>query len=123
MQTCKLTKKTLSHLLLHAFCIHFLRMHHDYLFTITISFRKYKRKVVTYLFNNDSSKSTFFMLSMAFDVLLSKVFVKLIWNSSFLAMSRLQGDPALCFHMYSFVKTLLFFIMVTIIFYSVLTSV
>ena len=38
----------------------------------TISFRKYKRKVVLlviYLFNYDSSKSTFLMLNMAFDVL------------------------------------------------------
>ena len=44
--------------------------------TITIYFRKYKRKVVSYLFNNDSSKSTFFMLNVAFDVLLSAVCVK-----------------------------------------------
>ena len=39
-------------------------------FKITISFRKYKRKVVVYLFNDDSSKSTFFMLNMEFDVLM-----------------------------------------------------
>ena len=42
-------------------------------------FQKYKRKVVllvTYLFSYDSSKPTFFMLNMAFDVLLSIVFVK-----------------------------------------------
>ena len=51
MPTCNLTKKTLSHILLHAFCLHFLRIHHDYFFMITISFRKYKRKVVIYLFN------------------------------------------------------------------------
>ena len=42
----------------------------------TISFRKYKQKVVLllliYLFNYDSSKSNFFMLNMAFDVVLSK---------------------------------------------------
>ena len=42
----------------------------------SISFRKYKRKLVIYLFNDDSSKPTFFMLNMAFDVLLSTVFVK-----------------------------------------------
>ena len=66
MPTCKLTKKTLSHLLLHAFCIHFLRIHHGYFFTSTISFRKYKRKVVIYLFNDDSSNSAFFMLNLAF---------------------------------------------------------
>ena len=34
--------------------------------TITISFRKYKRKVVIYLFNDDSSNSAFFMLNLAF---------------------------------------------------------
>ena len=65
MPTGKLTKKTLSHILLHTFCLHFLRINHDYFFTITISFRKYKRKVVIYLFNDDSSKSSFFMLNMA----------------------------------------------------------
>ena len=45
----------------------------------TISFRIYKLKVallVIYLFNHDSSKATFFLLNMAFDVLLSTVFVK-----------------------------------------------
>ena len=45
----------------------------------TISFQKYKRKgvlLVIYLFNYDSSKSTFFIMNMAFDVVLSKVFVK-----------------------------------------------
>ena len=39
----------------------------------------FQRKVVLlviYLFNHDSSKSTIFMLNMAFDVLLSAVFVK-----------------------------------------------
>ena len=32
MPTCKLTRKTLSHIPLHVFCLHFLRMHYDYLF-------------------------------------------------------------------------------------------
>ena len=32
--------------------------------------------LVIYLFNYDSSKATFFMLNMAFDVLLSTVFVE-----------------------------------------------
>ena len=58
-------------------CPHFLRIHHDYFLTITVSFRNYKQKVVISLFNEDSSKSIFFMLNMAFDVLLSTVFVKL----------------------------------------------
>ena len=30
--TCKLTKKTLSHILLHTFCFHFLRIHQNYFF-------------------------------------------------------------------------------------------
>ena len=45
----------------------------------TISFRKYKEKVVLlviYLFNYDSPKSTFFMLDMAFHIVSSTVFVK-----------------------------------------------
>ena len=45
----------------------------------TISFRKYKWKVVLlliYLFNHESSKSTFFMLNMTSDVLLSTPFTR-----------------------------------------------
>ena len=76
MSTCKLREKTLSHILLYAFSVHFLRIHQDYFFTITISFRKYKGKIVIYLFNDESSKSPFFMLNMAFDVVLSTVFIK-----------------------------------------------
>ena len=48
-------------------------------FESTIFFWKCKRNVVwlvIYLFNYDSSKSTLFMLNMAFDVLLSTVFIK-----------------------------------------------
>ena len=72
--TFKLTKKTCSHIFLHAFCLHFLRIHTTrfWKWASTISFKKYKRKVVLlaiYLFNYDSSKSTFFMLDMAFVVL------------------------------------------------------
>ena len=138
MPNCKSTKKTLSHILRHAFCLHFLRIHHflriqhDYFFQrgfesvrAEFLFRKYIRKAVLfkkvyyqkgggvlskrcsqrpwhecfpanfakflrtpfltedlrgllliYLFNYDSSKITFVMLNMAFDVLLSKVFIK-----------------------------------------------
>ena len=39
----------------------------------------FQRKIVLlviYLFNHDSSKPTFFMLNMVFDVILSVVFVK-----------------------------------------------
>ena len=42
----------------------------------TISIRQCKRKVVIYLFNYDWFKSIFFMLNMAFEVLLSAIFVK-----------------------------------------------
>ena len=138
MPNCKSTKKTLSHILRHAFCLHFLRIHHflriqhDYFFQrgfesvrAEFLFRKYIRKAVLfkkvyyqkgggvlskrcsqrpwhecfpanfakflrtpfltedlwgllliYLFNYDSSKITFVMLNMAFDVLLSTVFIK-----------------------------------------------
>ena len=47
----------------------------------TISFRKYKRKVVLlviYLFKYDSSKSTFFMLNMAFDVLVLTFWIQFL---------------------------------------------
>ena len=84
MLTWNFTKKSLSHILLHAFCPHFLRIHHNYFLTITVSFRKYKWKIVIYLFNEDPSKSTFFMLNMAFDVLWSTVFVKKIGILRFL---------------------------------------
>ena len=47
----------------------------------TVSFRKYKRKVVLLvicLINYDLSKSTFFILNLASDFVLSTVFVKQI---------------------------------------------
>ena len=74
-------EKTLSHVLLHVFGLYFLWTHNDYSFqggfesVAHIFFRKYKRKgvlLVIYLINYDSSKSTFFMLSMAFDIVLSR---------------------------------------------------
>ena len=62
-------------------------------------FRKYKRKVsllLSYLLSCDSSKSTFFILNMAFEFVLSMVFVKLTnRNSSFLAIQKaLQEYPS-----------------------------
>ena len=84
-QPASLRKQTLLHILLHVFCFHFLRMHHDYFFrkgfeNVQTQFlsRNIRKAVllVIYLFNYDSSKSTFFMLNMAFDVLSSTVFVK-----------------------------------------------
>ena len=52
----------------------------------TISFMKYKQKVVLlviYLFNYDSSKSTFFMLSMLFDVLVLTFVLFLLYKFEF----------------------------------------
>ena len=75
----------------------------------------FQRKVVLlviYLFNHDSSKSTIFMLNMAFDVLLSAVFVKYSKLESFISCNIKLF--ALCFHMCFFIK---FSIMVIKIFY------
>ena len=63
----------------------------------------FQRKVVLlviYLFNHDSSKSTIFMLNMAFDVLLSAVFVKYSKLESFVSCNVKLF--ALCFNMYFF---------------------
>ena len=65
----------------------------------------FQRKVVLlviYLFNHDSSKSTIFMLNMAFDVLLSAVFVKYSKLESFVSCNIKLF--ALCFDMYFFIK-------------------
>ena len=66
MPTCKLTKKVLSHILLHIFCLHFLRIHHDYFFqrvfeSVRVQFLSgnISGLLVIYLFNYNSSKSTF----------------------------------------------------------------
>ena len=60
-------------------------------------------KVVTlviYLFNQDSSKSTILMLNIAFDILLSAVFVKHRKSESFVSFNI--NLFALCFDMYLF---------------------
>ena len=65
----------------------------------------FQRKVVLlviYLFNHDSSKSTIFMLNMAFDVLLNTVFVKYSELESFVSCNIKLF--ALCFDMYFFIK-------------------
>ena len=80
MPACKSTKKTLSHILFHVFCLHFLRMHHDYFFrrgfeSVRAQFLSAESSITfNYLFNHDSSKPIIFMLNTAFDVLLSTVF-------------------------------------------------
>ena len=63
----------------------------------------FQRKVVLlviYLFNHDSSKSTIFMLNVAFDVLLSAGFVKSSKSKSFVSCNIKLF--ALCFDMYFF---------------------
>ena len=98
MPTRKLTKK-LFHTSSFIHLPSFSQNTHDYFFrrgyesASTISFRKFKQKVVIYLFKHHSSKPTFFMLNMVLDVLLSAVFCQINWNSSL-------EHPALCFDMY-----------------------
>ena len=77
--------------------------------------------LVIYLFNHDSSKSTIFMLDMAFDVLLSAVFVKYSKLESFVSCNVSCKLFVLRFHMYFFIKSELFSIMV--IKFSILRSV
>ena len=76
MPTCKLTRKTLSHIPLHVFCLHFL--HYDYSFwgvfeSMPAQFLSgnIRGLLVIFLFNYNSSKSTFSMLNMQLDVFLS----------------------------------------------------
>ena len=56
--------------------------------------------LVIYLFNHDTSKSTIFMLNMAFDIFLSAVFVKYSKLESFISCNIKLF--ALCFDMYFF---------------------
>ena len=107
MPACKFTKKkTLSHILFHVFCIHFLRIHHDYFVqrgfeSVRVQFLSAKVVfLVIYLFSHDSSKSTIFMLNVAFDVLLSAGFVKSSKSKSFVSCNIKLF--ALCFDMYFF---------------------
>ena len=99
-----LAKKTLSHSLFQVFYLHFLRMSQNYFFEEDLKVCKYNLfqgkevLLVTYVFNHDSSKSTLFMLNMAFDVLLSAVFVK--YGNLELFLSCNIELFALCFDMY-----------------------
>ena len=79
----KLTKKALSNILLHVFCLHFLRIHHGYFFQRV--FKSVRAQflsgnisglLVIYLYNYNFSKSTFSMLKMQLDVFLITVFIK-----------------------------------------------
>ena len=63
----------------------------------SISFRKYKRKVVLvviYLFHYNSSKSTFFMLNMTFNVLSGPPHALLHWGSK--NLSKRDKFKAVC---------------------------
>ena len=113
MPVCKFTKKKLSRILFHVllhFAIHergcvkeFAFIFSQYI-TITSSkkalkvceYNFFQREVVLlviYLFNHDSSKSTIFMLNMAFDILLSAVFVKYSKLESFVLICTLLLKP------------------------------
>ena len=63
--------------------------------------------LVIYLFNYDSSKPTFFMLNMAFDVLSSTVFVKKVGILRFLQNKNYKNFLlfALGFDIYFLIKT------------------
>ena len=65
-------------------------------------FQRKEVLLVIYPFNHDSFKSTIFMLNMAFDVLLSVVFVKYSKLESFVSCNIKLF--ALCFDMYFFIK-------------------
>ena len=74
----KVKEKTVWHILLDVFCLHFLRIHHDYFFRRV--FQSVRAQCLSgiisgllliYLFNYDCSNSTFSMLNMQLDGLLS----------------------------------------------------
>ena len=69
----------LTLILLHAFCLHFLRIHHDYFFMITISLRKYKQ-------NLQRSSLTFVNVKYGIWRPLDHSFCEINWNSSFLVI-------------------------------------
>ena len=89
-------ENSFTHPLLHVFCLHFLRTHHDYFlrrglesiraqFLLT-NIKKYKRKgvlLLIYLFNDDSSKPTFSMLNGIW-LCLEYSFCQIDWNFCFL---------------------------------------
>ena len=76
MPAFRITKKTLLHILFQVFCLHFLRMNHDFFLRRVSEHNFFQRKVVLlviYLLTHDSFKPTIFLLNMSFDVLLSAV--------------------------------------------------
>ena len=106
MPACKFTKKTLSHILFHVFYLHLLTITSSEEGLKACDYNFFQWKVVLlviYLFNHDSSKSTIFMLNMAFDVLLSAVFVKYSKFEFFVSCN--VNLAALYFNMYFFIKS------------------
>ena len=76
-------QKSFLHILLHVFCVHCLRIHQDYFFqrvfeNVGVEFLSgnISGLLVIYLFDYNSSKSTFSMLKMQLHVFLSTVFIK-----------------------------------------------
>ena len=98
----------LFHTSFHVFYLHFFRMHHDSFSrrefeSVRVQFLSTKSSITCNLpVQHDPSKSTIFMLNMAFDVLLSAVFVKYSKLGSFVS-SNIKLF-ALCFHMYFLLK-------------------
>ena len=93
MPAGKFTNKTLSYILS---CILPSTITSSERYLKVSEYNFFQQKIVVlliYLFNHDSSKSTIFMLNMAFDVLLSAGFVK---------YSKLESFVFLCLHMYFF---------------------
>ena len=92
----------------------------------TVSFWKCKRKLVllvTYPFNYDSPKSTFFMLSYGIWRPAEYSFYQISWNPLFLAIIyRLQEHNSFCYVFwyvlfYKYIYKYIFSIMVIIVFY------
>ena len=115
MSTCKFTRNNYFTHLLHVFCLHTLGMRYGYFFrrgfesvrALFLSGNISQKVVllVIYLFNYDSSKATFLMLNMAFDVLLSTALSKkLEFFVSFknIKITKTSLFFALCFGMYFF---------------------
>ena len=82
MLTCKFTKKTLSHILLHVFYLHFLIMYQDYFFG-----RGFESVGAQFLSGNISGKWYNLQLTINYDSSKSTFFVMWIWHLTF---SRVQ---------------------------------
>ena len=106
MPASKFRKNTLSHILFHVFCFFFqecitiISSEEDLKVCEYNFFQRNIVLLVIYLFSHDSSKSTVFILNVAFDVILSAVFVKYSKLESFVSCNI--KFLALSFDMYFF---------------------